>query len=87
VNGTDVFVIHFRAHVVPRLQAQIPQIVREFLADERTYSEAYHTLWWFAWKRGAGLLSEELQDELSQFIHGALTDQIESIDARMEAMI
>jgi hypothetical protein len=66
----------FRRHVLPRIEQAIPRAAHILLHDDDAqYGALISQIWHFAWKRGAGYLSDDLQEQLRTHIHERLTQE------------
>ena len=69
------FAADFRRLVTPVLTREIFRLAGELADDRLSFGEAMAELMALAWRRGAGYLPEDLQDELSDWLSTTLLDE------------
>jgi hypothetical protein len=88
VSGApDRFAQDFRKHIMPRLEARLPDTALSVLNEEQSYGDAFSALWWFSWFRGASFLADDVLSDLDEWIHKKLLAEIDRLEPQVEQQI
>jgi hypothetical protein len=60
-------------------RAILPVLWRDPL-ERSSYGDAFSSLWWFAWFRGASFLPDHLLADLEDWIHDRLLTEIDRLE-------
>lgn len=78
------FAKDFRRHLMPRLEALLPNAALAIVTGDASYGESFNDLRWFAWRRGASFLANDILIEMEEWLHARLLTEIERLEAEQE---
>jgi hypothetical protein len=85
--STNRFANDFRKHIMPRLEARLPDAALSVLNEEQSYGDAFSELWWFSWFRGGSFLADGFLADLEEWIHKRLLAEIDRLVPQIEQQI
>ena len=85
--STTRFAEDFRKHIMPRLEARMPDAALSELNEEQSYGDAFSALWWFSWFRGGSFLPDDVLFDLEEWIDQRLLAEIERLEPQVEQQI